>query len=597
MRGCLKQKPSDNTKPLIQDPKCGHLLRSSSTPSLKRCWTCQLCHLQNNSVTWHCLNCEGVCVFAPVYTDTLQKYAASTAAAAAPTATAVGLTSSSAAVTITAAKAAATPSNGSKYTGAIAADAHLKGKKYGSAAGHGDPSLVVSGKLHRFNMDAKPDIGVKKCQLCVFNVQLGGSDSMACQHQSRNHLKVLQFPWLQNSNGPVADCYSHQKTYNIYTRYQNNADLLSANRKINKSLSCIDDAFGMPSYYGWSDGLFGEKVLSPANRPSTLTVRHGIGQQSQQRDVAHPTAMMSAYSRQLSVPNTNSEIQQFTNFAAISASENASRQNQCNACGVCNHSNCTGLNRTSCGMINSSRFTITTLSRNGTIGRNSQRSKTPTLPRNGGVFVAVRDWSPAANTSTLQSNYYEVLKNPNNNWPAYENSVTINQMRKEIDPANPATAPGQPLPIYAVVNKMNKVKNKQAYTPLIEPTKYTYVGMGPSLKSSTSTTAVASKDTADPSLYASIRKTSANNIGNSFAASNNNSAMHLDDMRDCDDEAVSAAALTAIDCNNSSHISITSSVDTPGAETSEIYAKVWKGPRKSLDSQKMYVRSSTRFLH
>lgn len=596
-----------------------------------------MCRLQNNSVTWHCLNCEGVCVFAPVYKDTLQKGTAAATAAAAIAAAAitvaVGTTPSivvaatatgpavvakvaSSATAVSSAATTATttaiPANGNRYTGSDGAGSGGGGvqvtAEHGTTThiGHGADSVSNCSKLRRFSMDAKPDVNGRKCQLCVFNaVQMCRGEPVVCQHQQGHHLKFIQLPWLKNPSGTVADCYSHQKSFNVYTRYQDSVDLLSANRKMNKSMSCIEDVLGLRQYGDGGGSLFGEEILLP----NTRNGQDGSGQQQQQhqyrRDSMTPAAHADA-----------TVAQKFTNFAAMAASRKQPPVRR-DTCDICNNIKCTCMNRTACGMINSSRFTITTLSRNDQmIGRNSsQRSKTPTLPRNGGVFVAVRDWSPATNatpstTSTLQSNYYEVLKNPNNNWPTYENSMVINQMRKDSEADVGGVMVGQPspqTPIYAVVNKVNKTKNKQAYQALIEPTKYTYVGMGPSLKTASATpTATAQatptgKDTtamtADPSLYASIRKTNANNLTNSFAtfASNNNIVgTNLDEMRGgggSDNANVTPTALTPIDCNNSSHISITSSVGTAGAETSEIYAKVWKGPRKSLDSQKMYVRN------
>lgn len=456
----------------------------------------------------------------------------------------------------------------------------LKTKKIGVGGGNVGNSSGVSGKSRRYSMDSASD-NVKKCQLCVFNVQLGGSELKGgCQH----HGKYIHFPWIAGDNG--SDGYSHQRTYNVYTRYQGNVGLLSANRRANKSLSCIDDAFG--ALNNVSDGVFGEKISASTNRPNTLGV-----QENDVEEASHSVA--SGYSRQLSVPNTESEIHQFTNFAAISASENAQRRTPCPNCGVTNHINCTGMNRTSTGMINSSNFQLTTMPRNGTIGRSS---KTPTLSRNCGVFVAIRDWSQNANTaeiqplqsnsSTLQGNYYELLKNANNNGPAYENTAVINQIRRDAETnASPMNAAQASHPVYAVVSKANKSKNRQAYTALIEPTKYTYIGMAPSDK--------PSKDTVDSPIYASTRRPTSGNVSSSTSTvppNNNNNITILtnsENVNSNDDEDVNNAMAATTNDFNSSHITITSSTNTPGTETSNIYAKVWKGPRKSLDSQKMYV--------
>lgn len=253
-------------------------------------------------------------------------------------------------------------------------------------------------------------------------------------------------------------------------------------------------------------------------------------------------------------------------------------------------------------------FTITTLSRSS--GDSSSRSTTASkrsLPRNGGVFVSVGSWTAQPLMAALVQQQqqhrsspphqivsssavmvppmlspansgqdtlgYEILKNPyaGGNGHLYENQPL--KMQQPLQPIRlqQPTPPQNVEPVYAVVNKMNKTRNR-------EPT----------------------ATRAFDSLYASIRNGGGGGGGGGGrAATDGMPTARSDDRIDgcapsrCSkasdstpDASTAAAAAADVDAGGSSFIEISSGVQEPGSDTSDIYAKVWKGPRKPLDTQR-----------
>lgn len=481
LRSCLKQKPIDNTKPLrrhIDKNDRDRLVRSSSTPSLKRCWLCQSCELLNDSVTWHCLNCECVSFIAPIYKDTIHRSNTKSSI-------------TSVVCTVGAEHSAATRDTASKQLADMEDTPMSNGPR-------------------------------TKCPQCIFRQ----TDSQLCYHQLQSRLH--QCP--ASSRGD--DCYVRQPKYNIVTRYRAIDGRYNFHReKTNRSLSSIVDAFRVNAEPASDDAFFGERIF---------TINY-------KRPNADPVTR-------------NPDITRFTHFAAKSAvGENAMQQ------------------RTSTGNSGQSvepmsRFTVTTLSRDASANKNL------TLPRNGGVFVAVRDWSttstpaPAtAQADTGNDNYYEILKNPNNNvvMHTYENSGQP-QPKAGGDESSGT-------PIYAVVNKANKMKNRQPIAA--DSTKFTYIGMTPAMANANAKPS--------ESFYATIRRASPNTSSIANAINNNGNEIAGPTNNNGNSKRFSCSDVDAKD--TATHVSITSSADKPHSETSQIYAKVWKGPKKPMDSQKMYA--------
>ncbi|XP_073834719.1 calpain 15 small optic lobes isoform X1 [Musca autumnalis] len=81
LRGCLKRPQRnqqnlpancidcENTRKYVKNSI--ELFHHFSNPSLNRRWICDKCDTDNNSVTWHCLICDTVSYLAPIYKETL----------------------------------------------------------------------------------------------------------------------------------------------------------------------------------------------------------------------------------------------------------------------------------------------------------------------------------------------------------------------------------------------------------------------------------------------------------------------------------------------------------------------------------------------
>ncbi|XP_055621619.1 calpain-D isoform X2 [Toxorhynchites rutilus septentrionalis] len=68
-----KKKIDKRLFPLAHTNECKIIRRSYSQPSLYRIWVCLVCNYVNNSITWHCINCDSVSSLAPVYKSSTKK--------------------------------------------------------------------------------------------------------------------------------------------------------------------------------------------------------------------------------------------------------------------------------------------------------------------------------------------------------------------------------------------------------------------------------------------------------------------------------------------------------------------------------------------
>jgi hypothetical protein len=374
-------------------------------------------------------------------------------------------------------------------------------------------------------------------------------------------------------------------------------------QRINKSLSSISDPFGAVSKSG-------AKSLSNI-RPSSLSV-HNAQPPAKNSSILTLNDAHSSYARQLSVPNTDSERVEFDHLTHSSIYENF--PSTCKICGICNnqrHHNDT-----------SSRFTVTTLARNkshNSINSQLKGGGHSTLSRNGGVLIAVKDWiakaTPVASTvdnsqCTLTGGHKVKMPNSNyesfgttssnlanNNNPPYENqSIILQQQQQKLakdEQGNPAA------PVYAVVNKQNKLKNR------LNETKYSYIGIAD--PTDRSAAGRGGGDSGDSDIYETINVHSYNNISSS---NNNNNNNNISNSNNNNNNVTPAVKLTNFSHQNSniktSHITTTtcinsndtmmsstshplptssSSSDAPVAGASADYStKVWKGVKKSSTS-------------
>lgn len=184
-------------------------------------------------------------------------------------------------------------------------------------------------------------------------------------------------------------------------------------------------------------------------------------------------------------------------------------------------------------------------SNNNSISRSTSKKPYGTLPRNGGILIAVRDWSkktPPLTAAADPTNYYEKLLlnstklKQRDHQHFYENHSIIRKCKDSSSSSSLLSIE----PVYAVVNKLNKKRSKNnASTD------------EPKLRSTTSE-------------YATITLNNNNN---------NDNEKHQQQISQGEIEGAT--------------------IENQQNENNEfsIYAKVWKGPKKSSES-KMYVRSS-----
>ncbi|XP_062536367.1 calpain-D isoform X2 [Armigeres subalbatus] len=68
-----KKKIEQHVFPVIHNSDCKNIRRSFSQPNLYRIWKCYGCNYENNSITWHCINCDSISTLAPVYKGSVKK--------------------------------------------------------------------------------------------------------------------------------------------------------------------------------------------------------------------------------------------------------------------------------------------------------------------------------------------------------------------------------------------------------------------------------------------------------------------------------------------------------------------------------------------
>lgn len=522
------------------------LKRSSSTPSLKRCWLCQSCSVLNNSVTWHCLNCECVSVVAPIYKDTIQK-------------------------------------------GCIRADeAITNNDNHNFSNNQHNNNNNINNNINNARCKPKPIPSSNSCNRIASNAMNQSSSHHDIERYSRlSHRPMDICPVLVASNATTADCYVKQVKYNEVTRFRPVAGFCPLNRHFeNKSLPNIIDACKestMPTQE-LSEHIFGERIFT-VNKPNAFTasgaatLTHGINSARKPITPIH-------------------EIQKFTRFATKSAVRESAVKKVCTtkeACRMCNLGRCnndtfSSNKNQSENPLDTSRFTITTLSRNNAV---KTKDKHQTLTRNhGGVLIAVRDWSmektPSSkngccSTTTPMSPEYEILRNPNNNAaPDSNNKDNLRHAKQQqhhqqsahIYENSGSTAKLENNgPIYAVVNKQNKTKNTkptvsaQCLKSPPEQTKFTYIGMNPTTNVKTN----KSPNTDVDALYATSTKCSQQQNNNHNSNNNNGALTNV------------MPSLNSVNNNNG----VSSSNDcTPTATNVEFSTKVWKGSKKPIESNK-----------
>lgn len=616
-----------------------HLKRSSSTPNLKRIWLCQSCNVLQQSVTWHCLNCECVSIVAPIYKDTTQKGCIRNAN--------VGNAN---------VKCKTKPSNHSvSSTTAIACSKSI------ATANAMNPTFIDYDRIHRSH----------RMDLCPVLI-------------------------AAQTNSTTGDCYLNQIKSNTVIRFQPVAGLCPLNRhaenktksvpnivnafhdhETQRKFSSVDDDDDQSTTI-WSEHFFGERIFT-VNKPQPF--HHTIGSAATATPISSSSYASIRNSARNKAITPMHEIQKFTRYATKSAvRESSAVKKMCTpgeACRMCNMGRCNGSlgdsnstnsfsivhNSTKTHMptmenalLDTSRFTVTTLSRsNNALIKSKDKNQTSLSSRNvgGGVLIAVRDWSaqekiggsnavkngitmgntvtplsppPAASSAAAAAaaasdSYYEILRNPNNN-TAGATAILASESNKELlnnrmaktqahiyeNSAMSGKSVESNGPIYAVVNKMNKTKNIKALggsekavvavENLKSPdqTRFTYIGMSKPMKSTTTTpTTIPTPTTAmsTDAIFASGKQTSNNNnissSNNSSSSNNNNGALTNNVMMSLNNVNNNNTNNNNNNNNGVSSSSSSSSNDcTPILTTNAEYStKVWKGQKKPLEANKM----------
>lgn len=568
----------------------------------------------NNSVTWHCLNCECVSVVAPIYKDTIQKGCIrasagfANATAAAPKTTTTNANANVVPTTTAAAAAAATAIN-HKDNNTVQATNNfnhksVKCKSKSPVCVDGSKSILAVNLMNP-TTTSRIDFDHRR------------------MHRYHSHRSMDVCPVLVAAQSTPGDCYVNQIKFNEVTRFQPLATgLCPLNRHLeNKSLPNIVDAFHdydesdrrilpndqqsatTPSML--SENFFGERIFT-VNKPQPFLSIDSATATLGKTATVYGSIRNSARNKAITPTH---EIQKFTRYATKSAvRESSVVKKMCTpgeACRMCNMGRCSGggggaggndsnssfsivHNNTRNQMLenplDTSRFTVTTLSRsNNALMKSKDRNQT-TLSRNvgGGVLIAVRDWSaqekcggmstkngispgsshfggnaviplspPSSSTAAASSDsYYEILRNPNNNAAAGATSIIASESNKELLNNRMAKAQAQSHiyensssgagkiaesngPIYAVVNKMNKTKNVKALGGAVESlkspeqTRFTYIGMSKPMKSmaitaATNTTSTTQAVMDSDAIFASGKTSTSTNNNN-----NNSSSSHI----------------------------------------------------------------------
>lgn len=541
--------------------------RSLSQPNINRNWVCLSCEWLNCTVAWHCLSCDYPSVLAPIYKATINKKEAQ-------------------------------PDEKCGVVAEKSEENENSKKGRNEKCGETEIPVIQSEKLGQCNTNElhvkrwlsmesglnHKCVNKKRCQLCLFNRYDLFSENQGINNNISNynksnrvchHTRSIQFP----------ECIKLPFIIDDLSKSDYNSKNLNnySSKRINKSLSSIA---GEPLSTSYSSNYLKESSATDLRRSLRLTKIN---------NTSFETA--SQYKRQLSEPNTQSEI------------NNRIYQNvTCDICGICKktagNKQIKHSSRASGNIQETSRFTITTLKRQKASQLGEQLSKVvgATTQDRAGVFVAVKDWTiappivfssnPSSSTcltSMMNDNrgMYEnsqIIKqhqhNTNNNGQhGYENVSLVGAKSDTNDNSLPELngSKTSETPLYSVVNKPNRSKvaaagkingtrEKETKQPL-----YSYIGItDPNDQSSNP---CDNNTVEDDGIYATI---SANSANNNINGSSIASFTALDSSSD----KVKSSQITSTSCTLNSN-------DANGvSETGDIYAKVWKGPKKSMDTQK-----------
>lgn len=526
--------------------------RSLSQPNINRNWVCLSCEWLNCTVAWHCLSCDYPSILAPIYKATINKKQLEEKCD----------------VII---EKSEENENIRKKKSEKCGETEIPVKESQKLGHHNTNEVNVKRCLSMESGLNHKCVNKKRCQLCLFNRYDLFSENQGINNNISNynksnrvchHTRSIQFP----------ECIKLPFIIDDLSKSDYNSKNLNnySSKRINKSLSSISVE---PLSTSYSSSYLKESSATDLRRSLRLTKINNTSFETS-----------SHYKRQLSEPNTQTEI------------NNRIYQNvTCDICGICNsagNKQTKHSSRTSGNIQETNRFTITTLKRQKGIQLGEQLSKLGSTQDRAGVFVAVKDWTIAPpiipnmndnsrvyeNSQIIKQHHHNTITN-NNGQNAYENVSLVGAKSDTNDNALPELngSKTSDTPLYAVVNKANRskvaagIKATGGEKDLIQPL-YSYIGITDPNDQNTPSSC-DNNTVEDDGIYATISANSANN-------NINGSSIASFSVLDSSSDKVKSSQITSTSCTLNSN-------DANGvSETGDIYAKVWKGPKKSMDTQK-----------
>ncbi|KAH8400026.1 hypothetical protein KR215_005469 [Drosophila sulfurigaster] len=535
LRGCLKR-PQRNSQNLPAN--CGNceetrkyiknsieLYRHFSNPALNRRWSCRACEADNNSVTWHCVICDTVSYLAPIYKETLHthRHEATTA-------------------TTTTAEATTTTTTTTTEGGAAV-------------------QLELSSQVEQEQRQKQQE-----------QEQLELEAAHANRRQQKSRRTSFSFRRTQSLSTSI-DKSAHPATQrSCHVCYVNNFSKDIFNLPPAVPLAAVANTTPTPiasnSRFAIANDTFCRRKQNNNNKNQNNKLREACAKKRYNFTITTlsrsaqkpPPSVVSKPLRQLP-PKLQQQQQQ-------SQPQQQQQQQQ-----VQQHQQ----QQQQQHKQQSQQLQQQQQQRQATTSSNNSSSSSQfTIPRNG-VFIAVNDWSSnmpqhcdttSSTTTTTSTASTTTCNNNNNNVNSnklYENEcVAIAQQQLRLEQQQQQQQVTTTTPIYAQVNKQHKLHKKKLLC-----------------NNNSSNSNNSSFELIDGSCEAAATTTTA-------AASNELShEAHLEPSESITTTATttSTAAATSTAATATTVAAVSAASEFYAASEHSIYAKVWKGPRKTTESK------------
>ncbi|KAM8720044.1 hypothetical protein ACLKA7_006146 [Drosophila subpalustris] len=546
LRGCLKRPQRNGQNLPANCQNCEEtrkyikssieLYRHFSNPALNRRWICRHCDTDNNSVTWHCVICDTVSYLAPIYKETLcttRRHETPAAAAAATTATTAAATTLSSNCIST-----------SISTSAATVQLELSGEK--------EQERERERERERQLLDDHPTSQLEQQQ-------------QHQQHQQHSHSKRWQ------SRRGISYL---RRTQSLSTSSASSSSVASSARSCHVCYvnNFSKDIFNLPH-------IAVAPALNAVTPPPTVAV---VAPCSNSRfAIANDTFCRRKQNN--NNKNQNNKVKKKYNFTITTLSRSAKAAPPITTTAA--PATAAAVKPMPMPMRQSKQRNNSGNNSGSCMQQQQQQSSQFSIPRNG-VFIAVNDWSDnmqqqqqqhcdttaittTSNNNNSSSNNTSSSSSSNNNklnQQLYENECVAIAQQQQLQLQQQQQQQQQQLtPIYAQVNKQHKLHKKKHNNET-----------------------------------QSLLQLGNNNSSSSNNSNSNNSSFDLIDS--CETTTVAAAATTTNElCNETTNNMETESTativasaattaatapsDFYNASEHSIYAKVWKGPRKTTESK------------